>query len=189
MIYIIGGLKYSLTKTRAAVSFACYQASTNNKNVALIDLSTNAVSGKVSASNTLLGVDQIKLESELTKEYLDKISAIYDVIVIDSGLGDRQQFAMELSDTYIVPFDVNDLGLWLVWSLTNIETMICRAQSTNPDLKCYSFLVTEGHRSLIDPELIKTLRKSQYLTYLDSPALNQMLTGKLTKDLAEFYPT
>ncbi|MCM8538563.1 MAG: hypothetical protein NE334_21655 [Lentisphaeraceae bacterium] len=177
-------MKYCLTKTRAAVSFACYQANINNLKVVLLDLDPKSISGKLLTPENLNSIDHIKLKCELSKEYLDKLEMTYDVVVIDSGLGYKQELAMSFADTYIVPFNVNDLGLWLVWTLTKVETMIRNVQGVNPDLKCHSFLVSEGDRSSIDSELVKVLKKSQYLTYLDSPALNQMLTGTLTKDLA-----
>lgn len=185
MIYVIGGMKYSLTKTKAAINFSNYQAQKTRKKVALLDVDSKGYTEKYFKIDKKLGllkdVDLIKVESELTQDDLNELSMAYDDIVIDSGLGESQQHVMELADTYIVPFNAKDLGLWIVWSLTNIETMIDKAQNNNPELRCHSFLVADDD-GRIDPQLAKVVQKSQYLTYLGSSQFTRVLSGYKAKD-------
>ncbi|MCM8533449.1 MAG: hypothetical protein NE330_19940 [Lentisphaeraceae bacterium] len=187
MIYVIGGMKYSLTKTKAAISFSSYQAQKSNKKVALLDVDSKGYTEKYFNMDKKLGllqnVDLIKVYDELTQDDLDKLSLVYDDIVIDSGLGESQEHVMTFADTYIVSFNAKDLGLWIVWSLTNIETMIQKVQNRNPELECRSFLVSDDS-SQIDPQLIKVLKKSQYLSYSDSPLLTKVFSGKTIESTA-----
>ena len=56
----------------------------------------------------------------------------------------------------------------------------------NEDLKSYSFLIADPELSDEDVTLANTLRKSQYLTLLESPLAKEMLAGSDKDALKSF---
>jgi len=171
MIYVIGGMKYSLNKTRTALNLAINLSSVKERKVVLLDADPSSC-----ASNflNLKAQDDIKgglkvlrfLEEDLENR-IKYLESKFDDIVIDSGVGETLIKSLEIADSLIVPFRVKDLGLWNVWTLANIENLIEKSLDTNSGLKAYSLLVNPEKREK-PADLVQALEKSQYLKYLNS---------------------
>lgn len=181
MVYVIGGMKYSVGKTRTSVNFSTYQSTIKKRKVMLVDADPSAFASEyiswLTLNEDVNHIDSVKLGSRTIEELLSEIENDYDDIIIDSGLGENLSAAMKIADRLIVPFNSKDLALWVLWSMTNIETMIDKALETNADLKAYSFLLTDPEQGEVDEGLVNTLKKSQHLSYLESPLIKEMLAG------------
>jgi len=118
--------------------------------------------------------------------HLPNLSNHYEDIVIISGNADNQQRSLEVADTLIVPFKDKDLGLWIMWSLTKFEECVKKALVHNPKLKSYSFLTTDDDRKDLDQKLVRALKKSPFLTYLESPLMNKMFNAPIRNNFTKF---
>lgn len=181
MIYVIGGMKYSVGKTRTSVNFSIHQSTIKQRKVLLIDADPSAFASEyiswVKLNKDVKDIDSVKILNKSLPEYINNLEEEYDDIIIDSGLGENLLEAMKIADRLIIPFNSKDLALWVLWSLTNIETMIENASSYNGKLKAYSFLISDPEGGDLDKGLVKTLKNSQFLTYLESPLVKEMLAG------------
>lgn len=181
MIYVIGGMKYSVGKTRTSVNFSLYQSAIKKRKVLLIDADPSAFASEyiswVRLNKDVSGIDSVKLGARSISDLVSEFEDDYDDIIIDSGLGEKLVASMEIADRLIIPFNAKDLALWVLWSMTNMETLIDKALETNGNLKSYSFLISDPELGDTDQTLMNTLRKSQYLTFLDSPLMKEMLAG------------
>ena len=131
----------------------------------------------------------VKINGESLKSEVLKLKPKFQDIVIDSGVGEHLEYSMQISDRLIVPFNGKDLGLWTVWTLTNIETLVNKVLDTNPNLKAYTFFVKKPHSNEESEQIIKTLKNSQFLTYLDSSHIHEIMRGEdinAMKSLKEF---
>ena len=182
MIYTFGGMKYSLGKTRSAVNFALYLSRVKERDVLLIDgdpseCATEYIQWR-NNQNSSNRLATVKINGESLKSEVLKLKDKFDDIVIDSGVGEHLEYSMHITDRLIVPFNGKDLGLWTVWTLTNIETLINKSLDLNPNLKAYSFFVKKPNAEQEDKQIIKALKQSQFLTYLESSQVHQMMTGE-----------
>ena len=120
----------------------------------------------------------IQLKGSSIASEISKLSSKFDDIVIDSGVGESLEQSLSIADRLIVPFNSKDMGLWTVWTLTNLETAVDRAWDINPDLKAYSFFISKPDERDAVKNIINTLRKSQYINYIDDSPLHKELFGK-----------
>jgi cellulose biosynthesis protein BcsQ len=172
MIYVIGGMKFSLSKVRTSVDFALYLSTVKKRNVILLDTDKTAYSSKyitwLNKTTDFKKIDSLKIEGSQLSEEITKIKESYDDIIIDSGVGETLIQSLKIANRFIVPFNAKDLGLWAVWTQTNIETIIDRTLEHNSTLKSYSFLISKTGQENSVKGISKVLRNSQYLTFLES---------------------
>jgi len=197
--YVIGGMKYSLAKTRTSVNFAIYLANIKKRKVLLVDADPSECATEYirwrNENSNIDNLSSIQVTGVSLKTEVAKLEDKFDDIVIDSGIGENLELSLQLADKLIVPFSAKDLGLWTVWTLTNIETMIEKVLDTNSDIKAYSFFVTQKDNVDEYTDIIKTLEKSQYLEFLNSTTLARTMFGsedpslRTLKDMKEIKST
>ena len=171
MIYVIGGMKYSLNKTRAALNLAINLSSAKKRKVLLLDADPSCCASNFLGLNSqadLKGsLKMLRFVEDNLETRVKYLETKFDDIVIDSGVGETLVESLKVADSLIVPFRVKDLGLWTVWTLANFETLIENSLDENSHLKAYSLLVNPEKREK-PLDLIEALEKSQYLKYLNS---------------------
>lgn len=181
MKYVIGGMKYSLAKTRTSVNFAIYLSKVKNRNVLLIDADPSECASAFMAwkqkNNPINNLKFMKLTTSSIADEILKVEGEFDDIVIESGVGQSLEYSLRACDRLIVPFREEDQGLWTMWTLANIESMIYRALDENPDLKAFSILVKSSKKNLNADEILKALENSQHIQYLNSTVFSNKIFG------------
>ena len=93
MIYVIGGMKYGVAKTTAAVNLALYLARVKYKDVLLVDADP---SERSSEFMNLRGqsiyekrLTCVKVNGDSIQTELSKLKSQFEHIIIDSGYGDN----------------------------------------------------------------------------------------------------
>lgn len=179
MVYVIGGMKYNIGKVRTSVNFALYLANIKQRSVLLIDADPSTLASEYLGWKNMIAPETelafTNLDDSSLKEKVAENKNEYDDIVIDSGVGENLKYSLDIAGRLIVPFCAKDLGLWTVWTLTNVERMIYNALDENPELKAYSILINKvGNEDKIT-DLVKALKRSQFLELLCSETLQDTM--------------
>lgn len=187
MIFVIGGLKFNKGKIHTSVNFALYLANIKKRSVLLIDADPKTCSDDYLSWKNMVSPETelklINLESTTLNEALEANESSFDDIVIDSGAGENLVNSIHSADRLIVPFSPEDLGLWTVWKLTRVETMIDNALDDNPELKAFSLMIDKDNNEEKVETLVKALKNSQYLDFMSSETLqDQMFAEAETKE-------
>lgn len=196
MKYVIGGMKYSISKIRASVNIAISLSEKKNRKVLLIDADPFTCAKDyarwINFKSKSIGPSTIELKKRPLKPEILKFENQFDDIVIDCGIGENLKYSLEIADRTIVPFNAKDKGLWNLWTLANMETFIDQALDINPDLKAYSIFDTNGMAEEKSEGLIKALKESQYIEFLGSEDIRDYMfatdgrQGKSLRGVREF---
>ena len=177
MIYVVGGMKYGVGKTTTAVNLAVYLSERKNRDVLLIDSDPSECASEFMRwrykNNENLKMTSIQLHGASITHDVSKLENKFDDIVIDSGVGENLSNALNIADRLIVPFNSKDLGLWTVWTLTNLETAVDRALENNSKLKAYSFFISKPEEKDSNKEVINTLKNSQHIEFIEGSPLHK----------------
>jgi cellulose biosynthesis protein BcsQ len=183
MIFVIGGLKYNKGKIHTSVNFALYLANIKKRSVLLIDADPKTCSEDYLSWKNMVSPETelklINLESTTLNEALEANESSFDDIVIDSGAGENLVSSIQSADRLIVPFSPEDLGLWTVWKLTRVETMIDNALDDNPELKAFSLMIDKDNNEDKVETLVKALKNSQYLDFMSSETLQDQMFAEV----------
>ena len=181
MKYLIGGMKYSISKIRASVNLAIYLSEKRNRKVLLIDADPFTCAKDYarwrSFKSDNADLCTVELKDRSLKAAVLKYENQFDDIVIDCGVGENLKYSLEIADRFIVPFNTKDKGLWTLWTLANMETLIDHALDLNANLRSYSFLDMSKEGNENSECLIKALKDSQYLEFLSSGSLKDSMVN------------
>ena len=177
MIYTFGGMAYSKYKLNFALNFSKALTRRNDKRVLFIDGSSSHLAQKIIAEDLSLRQTEllslVTIDNDGVLERLAEFKTEYDDIVINSSIGSHLEEVLQFSDRLLVPFDSSDLALWNMWKLTNLERVIDDVWEYNPLLTARAFAVNEENECKIFKDFISKLRKSQYLTFIETNLIGE----------------
>lgn len=186
MIYVIGGMKYSVCKSTAAVNLSLYLSKKRNSSVLLADADPSYKSSefisRYNNSHKNPAISTLKLASDYNFQNILSLSQKFDHIVIDSGLGESLENALKIADKLLVPFSSKDHGLWTVWTLAKLETLLNKVWDDNYNLNAYSFLVGSSNSKKASPDVLKALQNSQYFNYIEGSSASGELLNEVMKN-------
>lgn len=183
MIYVIGGMKYSVCKSAAAVNLSIYLSKKSNGSVLLADADPSRKSSdfinRYTQADKSSSVETLKLAGNYDFRNIIKLSQKFDHIVIDSGLGENLENALKIADKLLVPFSNKDHGLWTVWTLAKLETVLNKVWDDNYNLNAYSFLMGSLNSNKPSADVLKALQSSQYIDYIEGNSASGELLSEV----------
>ena len=183
MIYVIGGMKYSVCKSAAAVNLSIYLSKKCNGSVLLADADPSHKSSEFINSyrqaDKSSSVEALKLAGNYNFQNMIKLSQKFDHIVIDSGLGESLENALKIADKLLVPFSRKDHGLWTVWTLAKLESVLNKVWDDNYNLNAYSFLMGYSNSKRPSADVLKALLNSQCIDYIEGNSASGELLSEV----------
>lgn len=171
MIYTIGGIKGGSGKTTIATNLTVFLATSQKKDVLLIDADEQETATDFSAwrNERTQGNSEytsIQLSGGAIRNEIKKLKKKYDDIIIDTGGRDTasQRAALTVSDIYLVPFVPRSFDIWTVGK---VEHLIKEILPVNPELKIFAFLNRADSRGTDNLEAAEYLKESS-LEFLNS---------------------
>ncbi len=168
MIYTFSGMKFSKAKSIAALQMA-KAASKDNKKILFIEADAGFANEQLKRTK-LPNIDLTIERGSGIGELINNKKELYEDIFIDCGHGIDLEVALKYTDFLNIPFQSKDKGLWTVWTLANMESVLRRAWDHNPELTAYSYILEDENK--IDKNLLTCLKKNQYIKYSDEKVIN-----------------
>ena len=185
MIYVVGGMESKIAKSTTAVNLAIYLSMQKQHNVLLIDADPSQCATDFMNSRKKHTPDchlhLLQLDGGAIKEEVIQHQSKYDDIVIDCGIGENLKYAMGVSSKLIVPLSDKELHLWgVVWNLTRIEDLIKESLKDNTALEAYAFLISRSPQEKDDAYVVKYLKESPLVKFVENPMLDDTALVKQT---------
>jgi len=148
MIIVIGGIKGGPGKTTIATNLTVLR-SQKGKKVLLVDADEQKSASVWSAQRDALAISSpwttIQLSGRAVHTELQKLSAHYDDIIVDTGGRDNssQRSALTVASVFLVPFRPRSLD---IWTIGDVAQLISEVKVINPKLLCYT-VINQGDAS------------------------------------------
>lgn len=184
MIITAGGIKGGSGKTTVSTNFTVYLAS-KGRDVLLIDADDQASANQFSMQreNTKgqggTGYTTIRLRDKEVRTEVLKMVSKFDDIIIDTGGRDTasQRAALSVTDAYLVPFYPRGVD---AWTLPEVEELVSQMQTSNPNLKAFSFINRADPQSADNREVAQFLKESEILKYIETSLINRKAFSNAT---------
>ena len=184
MIITAGGIKGGSGKSTISTNLTVYLAS-KGRDVLFIDADDQETAYQFTMQRESVkgeggtGYTTIRQKNKEVRTEVLKLTSKFDDIIIDTGGRDTasQRAALSVTDVYLVPFYPRGVD---AWTLPEVETLVSEMQTSNPNLKAFSFINRADPQSADNREVAQFLKESEILQYIETPLINRKAFSNAT---------